>query len=304
MTAVQEFEELVERVAGGVGPAVVRIGRGPGRGSGVVVGSGLVLTNAHNLRGPETTVTFADGRQVTGEVRGVDVDSDLAVLAAPTEGIAAPEWATESPARPGPVVVAVARVGEGLRVTWGTVSAVAAAFRGPRGRRITGSIEHTAPMARGSSGGPIVDANGRLLGINTNRLPDGFYLAVPTDAALREKVDSLARGESPSRRHLGVGLAPGHVARRLRRSVGLPERDGLLVRAVEEGSPAANAGLRTGDLLVAANGNPLTNADQLYDALDGAGETLLLTVVRGVEELTVTVTFAEAGAGAREEGSA
>jgi S1-C subfamily serine protease len=303
MTAVQELEQLVATVAERVGPAVVRIGRGPGRGSGVVVGDGLILTNAHNLRGPETTVTFADGRQVTAEIRGVDVDSDVAVLAAETGTTPAPEWAAEGPAQPGPVVVAVARAGEGLRVTWGTVSAVAAAFRGPRGRRITGSIEHTAPMARGSSGGPIVDSEGRLLGINTNRLADGFYLAVPADAALREKVDGLARGESPNRRRLGVGLAPGHVARRLRRSVGLPERDGLLVRAVVEESPAAHAGLRTGDLLAAAGGQALTNADELYDALDGAGETLLLTVVRGVEELSVTVSFAEAGA-TKEEGSA
>jgi serine protease Do len=303
MAAVQEFQQLVETVTDRVGPAVVRIGRGPGRGSGVVVGDGLILTNAHNLRGPETTVTFADGRQVTGEIRGVDVDSDIAVLAADTGSTASPEWAPEGPARPGPVVVALARAGAGLRVTWGTVSAVAAAFRGPRGRRITGSIEHTAPLARGSSGGPIVDAEGRLIGINTNRLADGFYLAVPTDASLREKVDGLARGESPSRRHLGVGLAPVHVARRLRRSVGLPERDGLLVRAVEEGSPAARAGLRSGDLLVAANGQPLTNSDELYDALDSAADSLLLTVVRGVDELTVTVSFAEAGAAA-EEGSA
>lgn len=303
MAGVQELEQLVGTIAERVGPAVVRIGRGPGRGSGVVVGDGLILTNAHNLRGPETTVTFADGRQATAEIRGVDVDSDVAVLAAETGGIAAPEWAPASPAGPGPVVVALARAGIGLRVTWGTVSAVAAAFRGPRGRQITGSIEHTAPMARGSSGGPIVDGEGRLLGINTNRLADGFYLAVPTDVALREKVDGLARGESPTRRRLGVGLAPSHVARRLRRSVGLPERDGLLVRAVEEGSPAALAGLRTGDLLVAANGEPLTSSDELYDALDSAVDRLLLSVVRGVEELAVTVSFAEAGATA-EEGSA
>jgi serine protease Do len=303
MTAVQELEQLITTVADRVGPAVVRIGRGPGRGSGVVVGDGLILTNAHNLRGPETTVTFADGHRVTGAIRGVDVDSDVAVLAADTGGIAAPEWASGGPSGPGPVVVALARTADGLRVTWGTVSAVAAAFRGPRGRRITGSLEHTASMARGSSGGPLVDAEGRLIGVNTNRLADGFYLAVPADAALREKLDSLARGESPTRRRLGVGLAPAHVARRLRRSVGLPERDGLLVRAVEEASPAANAGLRPGDLLVAAGGQPLTNADELYDALDGAGESLLLSVVRGVEELTVTVSFAEAGA-AREEGSA
>jgi serine protease Do len=190
-------------------------------------------------------------------------------------------------------VLAASRGRRGLRVTFGLVSGVEAAFRGPRGRRITGSVEHTAPLARGASGGPLLDRSGRLLGVNTNRLGEGFYLALPADAELRRRVESLAEGTSVERPTLGLGLAPRHVARRLRRSVGLPERDGLLVRTVAEGSPAAAAGLRQGDLLVAAGGRELTSPDDLYDVLDGvdAGQALTLTVVRGVEELTVTVTF-------------
>lgn len=309
MGAVQELEQVIGAIADRVGPAVVRIGQGPGRGSGVVVADGLVLTNAHNIRGPQTTVTFGEGsgsRSVTGQVRGIDVDSDMAVIEADTAGLSPVVWAADGPSRLGSLVVALARTGGGLRVTAGQVSSVAGEFRGPRGRRITGSVEHTAPMGRGSSGGPLVDAEGRLVAINTNRLTEGFYLAVPADAALRDKVDGLGRGESPHRRHLGVGLAPSHVARRLRRSVGLPERDGLLVRVVEDDSPAGRAGIRSGDLLVAAGETALTTADQLYDALDQVDESgsLLLTVVRGVDELSVTVTFAEGAEGAREEGSA
>ena len=113
---------------------------------------------------------------------------------------------------------------------------------------MAGAVEHTAPLMPGSSGGPVVDLDGRLLGINTNRLGNGFYLAIAADAALRDRVTALGRGESPTRRRLGVGLAPSHVARRLRRAVGLPERDGLLVREVEEDSPAAKAGIAEGDL--------------------------------------------------------
>ena len=113
--------------------------------------------------------------------------------------------------------------GRGLRVSFGTVSGVGRTFRGPRGRRIAGALEHTAPLGRGSSGGPLVDAEGRLVGINTHRLGEGFYLALPAGAALKTRVDALARGESASRVQLGVGLAPSHVARRLRRSVGLPD---------------------------------------------------------------------------------
>jgi serine protease Do len=291
MGVAEELEQLVRDVGGRVGPAVVAIGRGA-RGTGVVVGDAQVLTNAHNLRDRSTTVTFADGRAEQGTVAGVDVDGDLAVLSVETGGVPVVEW-SEAAVEPGAVVLAASRGRRGLRVTFGLVSGVEAAFRGPRGRRITGSVEHTAPLARGASGGPLLDRAGRLLGVNTNRLGEGFYLALPADAELRRRVESLAAGTSVERPTLGLGLAPPHVARRLRRSVGLPERDGLLVRTVAEGGPAATAGLRQGDLLVAAGDRPLASPDDLYDVLDAleAGQDLTLTVVRGVEELTVTVTF-------------
>jgi serine protease Do len=144
----------------------------------------------------------------------------------------------------------------------------------------------------------VVDRDGRLLGIDTNRLGDGFYLALPADAELRQRLDALGRGETATRPRLGVGIAPARVARQLRRAVGLPERDGLLVRVVEEGGPAAQAGLRTGDLVVEAGGRAVTDADELYEVLDqvGEGQSLTLRVVRGSDELTVTVGFGDAGA--------
>jgi serine protease Do len=289
----EELEQLVRDGTAAAGPAVVAIWRGA-RGSGVVVADGRVLTNAHNLRDRSTTVAFGDGRVEQGTVAGVDVDGDLAVLTVETAGTPPVAWADPAGAvGPGTVVLAASRGRRGLRVTFGLVTGVEAAFRGPRGRRITGSIEHTAPLARGASGGPLLDRSGRLLGVNTNRLGEGFYLALPADEELRARVDALAAGTSVTRPTLGLGLAPPHVARRLRRSVGLPERDGLLVRSVAEGSAAAGADLREGDLLVAAGGRALASADDLYDVLDalGGGSELVLTVVRGVEDLTVTVGF-------------
>ena len=98
--------------------------------------------------------------------------------------------------------------GRGLRVTFGFVSGIDRTFRGPRGLRITGSLEHTAPLLPGSSGGPVLDAAGQLLGINTNRLGEGFYLAIPADEALRGRVDALARGESAGRRGLASRSLP------------------------------------------------------------------------------------------------
>jgi serine protease Do len=274
MSVLDELGQAVREVAGRAGPSVVGIGRGRGRGSGVVLADGLVATNAHNIRGEETTVVFAGDRSAVGRVAGVDVDADLAVIAVDTGGAPAIVWPEDGPAQ------------------------VGRAFRGPRGRRIAGSIEHTAPLPRGASGGPVVDSGGRLLGINTNRLGDGFYLALPADAELRQRLDALGRGEATARPRLGVGIAPARVARQLRRAVGLPERDGLLVRVVEDGGPADRAGLRTGDLVVEAGGRPVTDADELYEVLDQVGEdqTLTLRVVRGTDELTVTVAFGDNGA--------
>jgi serine protease Do len=163
--------------------------------------------------------------------------------------------------------------------------------------RITGSLEHTAPLLPGSSGGPVLDASGQLLGINTNRLGEGFYLAIPADEALRGRIDALARGESVRPPQLGVAIAPGHVARRLRRAVGLPEAEGLLIRDVSEDSPAARAGLARGDLIVAAAGRPTRTADDLFGVLRASapGGSVELTVLRGSEERTVLVTFGDDG---------
>jgi serine protease Do len=254
----------------------------------------VVVTNAHNLRGEETVVSFAGGRRAPGRATGVDIDGDLAVLAVDTADAPALEWSAGA-ARVGDAVLGCANPGgRGLRVSVGFVSAVDVAFRGPGGRTVGGALEHTAPLARGSSGGPLLDSGGKLVGIDTHRVGDGFYLAVPADEELRGRVDALGRGEEPHRPRLGIAVAPPQVARRLRRSVGLPERDGILVRAVEEGGPAAVAGIKQGDLVVAVAGTAVGTVDDLAAALAGAGTGVGvdLAVVRGVEELTVTVTIA------------
>jgi serine protease Do len=294
MGLMDELEGTIRRVAGDAGPAVVGIGQRWGVGSGVVVDTGQVLTNAHNLRGEEVTVTFSDGRTATGKAAGVDLDGDLAVVLVDTEGAKGLPWASNGSAPElGRFVFAMSNPGgRGLRVTFGVITGTERSFRGPRGRRIAGSLEHTAPLLPGSSGGPVVDASGALLGLNTNRLGEGFYLAIPADEALRQRVASLAKGEAPSRPHLGIGIAPSRVAKGLRRAVGLPEAEGLLVRAVEDDSRAAKAGLQEGDLIVAVGGGDVKSVDDLFDALDrlAADGTLELKVLRGTEERTVSVS--------------
>jgi len=290
---LDELQAAVTAAAERVGPSVIGLGRGWGRGSGVVVADGRVLTNAHVLRGDEIAVRRPDGEVALGRVAGLDADLDVAVVSVDTGGAPPVAWdpAVVDDVRPGLPVFALADPGgRGLRTTFGLVTATGRSFRGPRGRRIGGSIEHSAPLPRGSSGGPLVDAGGRLLGINTVRMEGGLLLALPADAGLRTRVDALARGEAPARPRLGVALAPPRAARRLRAAVGLPDREGLLVRGVEADSPAAAAGLEPGDLLVAAGDTPLRGYDALFDALE-AGGALTLTVVRGTDEREVTAHF-------------
>ncbi len=281
MLQVTQIGETVRAVAERVGPSVAGLGRGWGRGSGVVIAPNRLLTNAHVLRGEDVAVTFGGGEAVLGHVAGADPDLDLAVIAADTAGIEPIGWDPEIAAAAGigtPVFALADPGGRGLYVTFGLVSAAGRPVRGPRGRRIAGSLEHTAPLPRGSSGGPIVDAEGRLLGINTVRLDGGFVLALPADATMAQRIGALARGEAMSRPRLGLALAR--------------TRDhGLLVRAVQDASPAAVAGLAPGDLLVGVEGRPLRSVDDLFDALEDSAHppALTLTVVRGGDERDVPI---------------
>jgi len=288
---LDELETSIQTVAEQIGPAVVGLGR---FGSGVVVAEGQVLTNAHNVRHETRTVVFGDGRTSEGRVAAVDHDGNIAVILVDTSGAPAIAWGDGTAAIGQPVFALANPGGSGLRVGFGLVSGSGRTFRGPRGRRITTSIEHNAPLLRGSSGGPVVDAEGRLLGLNTLRLEGGLILALAADGALRSRVEELARGESPQHRELGIALAPARATKQMRRAVGLPERAGLLVRAVKEGSAADRAGLEGGDLLVTAAGQTLESLDDLFGVLDRAGASLDLTVVRALDERQVTVALEEA----------
>ncbi|MDP8955706.1 MAG: S1C family serine protease [Actinomycetota bacterium] len=295
MAFAEELQSIVSTLAETIGPSVVGIGQRWGLGSGIVVAKGQVLTNAHNVRGEEVTVTFADGRTETGRRHAADFDRDLAVLAVDTKDVRPIDVGSPNgDVRIGRPVFALSNPGgRGLRVSFGLVSGTERSFRGPRGRRISGSIEHTAPLLPGSSGGPLVTESSRLLGVNTNRLGEGFYLAIPADETLQQAVTTLGRGEVQDRPRLGIGIAPPWLARRLRRAVGLPEADGVLIRVVEEGSPAGKAGLNQGDLIVQVAGREATEVDALQDALDSveSGGTLHLKVLRGTDERTVEISF-------------
>ena len=296
MSVLEELQQATATAVAQAGPTVVGLRFGWRPASGVVIATDRVLTCAHSVRGDAVTAVFDDGRRVQGRPAAVDAAGDLAVVEVETGTAPAISWERPEP-QLGTPVFALARLGDGgLRATAGAVSALDRSFRGPRGRRIAGSVEHTAAVARGSAGGPLVDANGGLLGLNTIRLDGGLVLALAADSDLRARAEALARGEAPVRRSLGVAVVSSRAARRMRRAVGLGERDGLLVREVQPSGPAAGAGVEPGDLIVAAAGRPVASVDDLYAALDAVadGAGLPLALVRGESEREVVVTPVEA----------
>jgi serine protease Do len=288
----------VAGIAERVGPSVVGLSGG---GSGVVVTPGRVLTLARNVAGDEVEVHAADGRRLAGRVAGRDGALDAAVVVVDELDAEPIAWADGDGALAigTPVVALADPAGRGLRATAGALSSAPRGVRGPRGRLVEGVLEHTAPLPRGSGGGPLVDADGRLLGLNAVRRPGGLILAWPA-AALHRVVEGIAAGTHRPPRQLGVAVAPARLARRLRAAVGLPPHDGVLVHGVRAGSPADGAGLTRGDLIVGAGGRDVAGLDDLYTALDAAGDgPLAVTVLRGTERRELTADLGTASETAR-----
>jgi serine protease Do len=298
-STIEQTGEGIAVIAERFGGAVVGAGRGWRVGSGVLIAPGKILTAARHAAPEGATVTLADGSRAPAEVTGVDSERGVAVLSAETGDAAALEWApADAELRIGTPLYALSNPGgRGLRVTAGHVSAAPRDVRGPRGRSMPGAVEHTAPLPRGSAGGPLVDLQGRIVGINLLRTEGGLILALGASGGLRDVAERLSRGEEIERPTLGVAVAPPWVARKMRRAVGLSEREGLLVRGVEDGSPAGRAGLQRGDLIVAAAGDEVDGIDVLHRSLEtAAGGTLALTVVHGDDERDVDVDLSSEAA--------
>ena len=258
-----------------VGPSVVGIGR-HARGSGVVIADGQVLTNAHNLRGdrsPSRSPTAAPSRAASPPSTATATSpSSRSTRPAPAPIDLAGRRRTSASARP---VFGAAATAQRRRRASRSASCrpSAQAFRGPGGRRIAGSVEHTAPLAPGSSGSALVDADGRLHRPQHQPPRRGLLPGHPGRCrAARAGSRRSVVARRPSRLRLGVAIAPDHVARRLRRSVGLAERAGVLVRGLTRTALAAAAGIEAGDLIVSAGGRPVADGDDLFEALGSADD--------------------------------
>lgn len=243
-------------------------GRGPGGGSGIVWrGSGLIITNAHVARGPHAKVELWDGRALAAEVTARDPQRDLAALHVDANDLPAADIGDSSELRVGELVLAVGNpFGVAGALTSGIVHAVGAAGR----RSLQQWVQADVRLAPGNSGGPLADARGRVVGVNS-MIAGGLALAVPSRAVERF---ILGQGQRP---FLGVTSQSVEV------DIDGTSAFGLLVLSVEADSPADRAGLLIGDIIVGAGGitfgEPTDLAIALYDA--GAGRPMTLELVRG-----------------------
>ncbi len=287
--------DAVERI----GPSVVQVhGRRRRAASGVVYAAGRVLTASHVLeREEDLSVATHDGRTLEARFVGRDPSTDLAVLEVPELGDGAVAEPAAGGVRVGQISLAVARPGrEGLiRASFGVVSAVGGPLRTGRGARLERYVQTDATPYPGFSGGPLINAEGAVLGIMALGLARGVALAVPSEVAWRI-AGSLEERGSVKRGYLGILSQPVHLPST--QSAGLGEgRGGLLVVGVEDGSPAGNGGMLLGDILVSLDDTPVADTDELQALLTGGqvGREVPVGVVRGGELQTLRVTVGERG---------
>ena len=254
---------------------------------------GVIATADHVIEREETiSVVFADGSESPAKIAGRDPGSDIAVLRVERSGLTPIERG--GTARVGHPVLAVGRpqAGEPM-ASFGVVGTIGGAWRTHRGGQVEGYLRADATFYPGFSGGPLVDAGGRVLGLNSSRLGRGAGLTIPIAAVARVVEALLATGRI-KRGYLGIGSQVVHLAPALAAKAGGQE-NGLLVVGVEEGSPAEQAGLLTGDILVKMAGAGLTDTGDLQGLLgpESVGKPAALTTLRGGEIREVQVTVGE-----------
>ncbi|TMG10497.1 MAG: PDZ domain-containing protein [Chloroflexi bacterium] len=284
----RDIAGILERAAAGI----VRVDARRGRpATGIVWGSNLVLTAEHVIEHDEAIQVSAGGTAVKASVAGRDPGTDLALLK--TDGLTAAPLARAASAevRIGHLVLAVGRTSE-LQVTLGIVSGLSGAFRSWRGGETERLIQTTAELLPGFSGGPLLDGDGRVIGINSWNFGRGVTRAIPIETAATVAENLQTHGRI-RRAYLGLGAQPVRLGEALRSQLG--QESGLLVVTVEAGGPAAKSGLMQGDTLVKVDGDPVRQLDELFGKLRGldVGSTHRFGVVRGGELKDVSVSVGE-----------
>jgi len=296
------YSRAVIRAVDAVGPAVVKIDVQRGGGSGVVfTPDGLVLTNCHVVhRTPQLTITLPDGRSFRADVVGSDPDTDLAVLRATVAAGASLPWASFGDSRAvrvGQIAIAIGNpYGFHHSVTAGVVSALGRSLRSQSGRLMDDIIQTDAALNPGNSGGPLVTTRGEVIGINTATIlpAQGLCFAIAINTA-RFVVARLLRDGRVRRSYIGVAGQNTPIPRALARANQVAVSSGVLVISVEPNSPAATAGLRDGDVILAFADQPVSGIDDLHRWLtdERIGVASTITILRRGQRRQLTIVPAE-----------
>jgi S1-C subfamily serine protease len=289
------YSQAVMWVVDTVGPSVVKVDAG-GSGSGFIfTPDGLILTNSHVVSGARRiAVTLPDGRDLVADLVGDDPHTDLAVLRVSAPDLMAAPFGDSSTLRPGQLVIAIGNpFGFQHTVTAGVVSALGRSLRARTVRLLENLIQTDAALNPGNSGGPLVTSRSQVVGVNTAVIlgGQGIAFAVPINTA-RYVVSCLLRDGRVRRSHLGVAGQNTLIPRRLVRAHRLPGERGITVTAVSEGSAAADAELRPGDVIVEFAGEVVRGVDDLHRLLteDRIGQLTAIKILRRGEVRRVLVT--------------
>lgn len=297
------YSDAVVNAVEAVGPTVVRVlpivpeGYIAGEGSGFFVsGDGLVMTNRHVVAGvSKFNIITADGRGLTARPVGEDADTDIALLKL-DQPIRTPfaRLADSKRLRRGQLVIAIgAPLGFEATVTTGVVSALGRSIRGERGRLMEDLIQTDAALNPGNSGGPLVNAYGEVVGVATAVISgaQGLCFAVASNTAVFV-MDELLKHGQVRRGSIGVVAQQTPVPPSIRKSADLTQAYAAWISVAEPGGPAAKAGLVAGDLIVAADGKPVTGLDDLLRVLGptSIGREIVFDVVRAGRRMTVAIT--------------
>ena len=262
--------------------------------SGIAYADDLVLTADHVVTREENIKVIApDGRSLSATIAGRDPGSDLAVLRLSEKALKPAR--TSGDVKVGQLVLALGRPGtEGMQASWGIVTSISGPARTARGGMLDQFIRSETTPYPGFSGGPLVNTEGEMLGLNTSGLTRGSSLTIPVSMAWRV-AEALATHGSLKRGYLGVRTQPVEIPEASRQTLNREQEHGLLVIWLEEGGPAEQGGLLVGDILIAVSGQPVGDPDDLFAALNGdmVGRAIPVDVLRGGRPETVNVTVGE-----------
>jgi S1-C subfamily serine protease len=255
--------------------------------TGILWRADVLVTTDHTLkRDEDITVTLPDGRNLPATVAGRDSSTDIAVLRLAENAGDAAGTVSDEAIKPGNLVLALGRRGaDGVSASFGIVSAVAGPWRTWRNGRIDRFLRPDVSIYTGFSGGPLVDMEGRVIGLNTTGLTRGAGITIPASTVSRVLEELLSRGHV-RRGFLGIGMHP----------VELPgNRAGLVILSIEAGGPAALAGIVVGDVLLSLNGDSVSDTDAVQSHLgpDSIGKPLTAGLLRGGAPIRLDLTPAE-----------